>query len=121
MPRRFVLSFRKNPPTVEARRGTRIPCEIKLTLTGCDPDHPFSEPCLVVIANPQGCGVKIGRALEAGTRVCLEGLPGHDCVTAQVVHCMSLGQYEKLCFAGLALDQPGNVWGIERPPDDWQP
>ena len=84
-----------------------------------DSAHPFFEPCLAIIANPQGCGVKFGRALEAGTRVRLEGLPGNHSVTAQVVHSISLGQYENLWFIGLALDEPGNVWGIANPPDDW--
>lgn len=120
MSRLSVLSFWKNRPAVEARSGTRVPCKIRLTLTGCDPDHQFSEPCLVVIVNPQGCGVKLGRGLEAGTRVRLEGLPGHDSVTAEVVHCTSLGEYEKLWFAGLSLDRPGNVWGIDKTPEDWR-
>lgn len=110
----------KNRPTTNLRRGTRIPCEIRLMLTGCGPRHQFSEPCLVVLVNPQGCGLKLGRALQAGTRVRLEGLPGNDGVTAQVVHCISLGQYEKFWFVGLALDEPDNVWGIEKPPDDWR-
>lgn len=119
MPRRFVLSFWNHALRIEARRGTRIPCEIRLKLTGFDPHHQFSESCLVVVANLQGCGVKLGRALEAGTRVRLQGLPGNDDVTAQVVHCILLAQYERLWFAGLALDKPGNVWGVTNPPDDW--
>jgi hypothetical protein len=49
----------------------------------------------------------------------MEGLPGNGNVTAQVVNCISLGQYEKFWLIGLALDQPGNVWGITTPPDDW--
>jgi hypothetical protein len=35
------------------------------------------------------------------------------------VNCISLGQYEKLWLLGLALDEPGNVWGIQSPPEDW--
>jgi hypothetical protein len=30
-----------------------------------------------------------------------------------------MGQYEKLWLLGLALDEPGNVWGIQSPPPDW--
>jgi hypothetical protein len=49
----------------------------------------------------------------------LEGLPEKRSVTARVVNCISLGDYEKFWFLGLALDEPGNVWGIETPPEDW--
>jgi hypothetical protein len=30
-----------------------------------------------------------------------------------------MGQYEKLWLLALALDEPGNVWGIQSPPEDW--
>ena len=84
-----------------------------------DSAHPFFEPCLAVLVNPQGCGVKFGRPMKIGTRVRLEGLPGKRSVTAEVVNCISLGQYEKFWLIGLGLDEPGNLWGIETPPEDW--
>ena len=102
-----------------ARRGTRIPCKIRITLASLDAAHFLSEPGLVILANPQGCGLRCGRQLEIGTRVRLEGLPAETTATAQVVNCISLGQYEKFWLIGLALDEPGNIWGIERPPEDW--
>lgn len=46
----------------------------------------------------------------------LEGLPRGGTVAARVVNCISLGQYEKLWLLGLALEEPGNVWGIQSPP-----
>ena len=49
----------------------------------------------------------------------LEGLPTADKVTGRVVNCISLGEHEKLWLLGLALDEPGNVWGIEPVPEDW--
>ena len=49
----------------------------------------------------------------------LEGLPAGASVTARVVNCISMGEYEKLWLLGLALDEPGNVWGIQSPPEDW--
>jgi hypothetical protein len=30
-----------------------------------------------------------------------------------------MGAYEKLWLLGLALDESGNVWGIQSPPKDW--
>ena len=101
------------------RRGTRIPREIPVTLTSLDPAQPFSDPCLVILVNPQGCAVRFGRPLAVGTIVRLEGLPARTSAPARVVNCISLGQYEKLWLPGLALDEPGNVWGIQSPPEDW--
>jgi len=101
------------------RRGTRIPCEIPITLTSAGPAHSFSEPCLIILVNPQGCAGRCGRPLEVGATVRLEGLPASTDITASVVNCISMGEYERLWLLGLALDQPGNVWGIQSPPEDW--
>ena len=102
------------------RRGTRINCKISLTLSGICVASPFSEPGTAILVNPQGCAVRFGRSLEVGTEVRLEGLPGGTNVTARVVNCISPGKYENFWLLGLALDEPGNVWGIGTPPDDWQ-
>ena len=101
------------------RRGTRIPCEIPITLTSLDPIHPFSEPCLAILVNPQGCAVRFRRPVEIGAAVRLEGLPASTNITARVVNSISIGDFEKLWLLGLALDEPGNVWGIKTPPEDW--
>jgi hypothetical protein len=39
---------------------------------------------------------------------------------ARVVNCISLGEFEHLWLLGLALNEPGNVWGIESTPEDWR-
>jgi CheY-like chemotaxis protein len=103
------------------REGTRIKCEIPLTLISLDPTHPFSGPCLAILANPNGCAVRCNHSLNIGTTVRLEGLPTESVITARVVNCISLGPYEKVRILGLALDRPGNVWGIKNPPQDWSP
>lgn len=92
-----------------------------MTLTSLDATNLFSEPALVILANPQGGGVRFGPPLDIGAGVQLKDLPVplDRSVTAQVVNCISLGQYEKFWLIGLALDEPGNVWGIETPPADW--
>src|SRR5207248_5005018 len=101
-------------------RGTRISCEIRVTLASLEVAYPFSGSCLVILVNPQGCAARFGRPLEIGAAVELKGLPVKSKVTARVVNCFSLGEYENLWFLGLALYEPGNVWGIARPPEDWQ-
>jgi hypothetical protein len=79
----------------------------------------FCEPCETILVNPQGCAVRCSRPVEVQTRVRLEGLPTEKEITASVVNCVFLGQYERFWLLGLALDEPANVWGIENPPDDW--
>lgn len=101
------------------RSGTRIPCEIPITLTSLDSAHPFSETCQIVVVNLRGCGVRFRRSVELGIAVSLQGLPTMADISARVVNCISLGQQEKLWLLGLVLDEPGNVWGIQTPPEDW--
>jgi len=101
------------------RNGTRVSCEIPARLETLNSLHLPPAPCLIIVVNPQGCGVKFGRALEIGTRVQMQGLFTNRPAIARVVNCISLGEYEKFWLLGLALDEPGNVWGIEKPPEDW--
>jgi hypothetical protein len=103
----------------EARAGTRIPCEIPITLTSLDSAHPFSESCQIVLVNLQGCAVRCCRSVGVGGAVRLQGLPAMTNVTGRVVNCISFGEYAKLWLLGLMLDEPGNVWGIQTPPEDW--
>ena len=102
-----------------SRRGTRIPCEIQTRITGLNP-HPFSESCVVVLINPYGCAVRSPHWVEVGAEVLLENLPAKASAAARVVSCISFGHAEKFCLLGLALNEPGNVWGIEAPPEDWK-
>lgn len=104
----------------QTRGGTRIPCEIPAKLSSIDPLHPFSEPCHIVLVNLRGCAARFARPVEIGIGIRIEALPAEPEVTARVVNCISLGEHEKLWLLGLALDEPGNVWGIQTPPEDWE-
>jgi len=108
------------PQKAALRGGTRIPCEIAVTLTTSDPPHSFSERGQVILANLGGCAVRSPRPIATGTLVHLDGLPTRLRVAARVVNCISLGQFEKQWLLGLALVEPGNVWGIARVPKDWE-
>lgn len=100
------------------RSGTRISCEIlaALRVQGCSPVP--AEQCMVILVNLQGCAARFNRPLDVGTTVRLEGLPGGS-ADARVVNCISVEKGANLWLLGLALDEPGNVWGIDTPPDDW--
>jgi hypothetical protein len=88
-------------------------------MTSFDPVNPFSETGMTLLVNPQGCAARFGRLVEVGSVVRLEGLPAKHSISARVVNCIRVGEYEKFWILGLVLDEPGNVWGIESPPDDW--
>jgi len=127
-PTRVALTLRHEPLDLRVssvpnkagvRRGTRVSCEIPITLTSLDPAHPFSEPSQTLLVNPQGCAARFRLPLEIGAAVRLEGLPTGTTVTARVVNCIRIGEYQKFWLLGLALDEPGNVWGVQTPPADW--
>lgn len=62
--------------------------------------------------------MRFNRPLEIGVGVWLEGLPVKG-VTARVVNCISIAGPPNLWLLGLRLDEPGNVWGITTPPQNW--
>jgi hypothetical protein len=116
----FRLATLGSRPEKDSRGGTRIPCEIPVTLTSLDPGHPFTELCQVILANLGGCALRSPLPVPSGTVVQLEDLPTGIEVVARVVNCISLGEFEHLWLLGLALNEPGNVWGIESTPEDWR-
>ena len=91
-----------------------------MTLSSRDSRTPFSQRCLIILANLRGCAVRSPEPIPTGTVVYLEGLPVQSEVAARVVTCFSLGRFEHLWLLGLALIEPGNVWGIENVPEDWK-
>src|SRR5690242_7055637 len=104
--------------TNPARRSTRIRAQIPLRVTALDATSPFSESGHTLVINSQGCGVRLSRPLKTGTEVFLDELPTGKRVTAQVANCVPLGG-SRYWLVGIALDQPGNIWGIHPAPEDW--
>jgi hypothetical protein len=100
------------------RSGTRVNCEIPAALRVPECLSDLAEVCVVILVNPQGCAARFSRPLEVGTTVRLEGLP-RGSADARVVNCISVEKGGKLWLLGLALDEPGNLWGIDAPPRDW--
>jgi hypothetical protein len=101
------------------RRSTRIRAQIPIRVSSLDAPPHFSEHCHTLVVNPQGCGVRLRRALEPGYRVALDELPKGIGTTATVVSCVPVGSDGKFFLIGLALENPGNVWSINPAPADW--
>jgi PilZ domain len=102
------------------RRSTRLPLEIPLLVTSLSSKAKFLEDCATVVVNAHGCGITAPRPLDLGTRVSLEIPSTKQTTTARVVEVVQLDQDQRSWLLGLALDKPGNFWGIQYAPADWQ-
>jgi len=107
------------PQSQKDRRSTRVRVEIPLRVTTLPPAEAFTEDTHTLVVNPQGCGIKVSHPLPIQTWVRLDGLPGGMSVRARVANCLPLGTGGKAFLVGLALETPGNVWGLPSPPEDW--
>ncbi|HUJ96332.1 MAG TPA: PilZ domain-containing protein [Terriglobales bacterium] len=101
------------------RRSTRVKAQIPLCVSSVDPSVTFSEHCHTLVVNLQGCGVRLSQPLGSGVAVLLDELPSGQTATAHVANAVPLGANKKYWLVGLALDEPGNVWGIHPAPADW--
>jgi hypothetical protein len=108
-------------PTASASRITRIRTQIPLRVTSMDASAPFSGSAHTLVVNTMGCGVRLSRPLEPGQTVLLDELPTGKSAIARVANCVPLGTGSAYWLVGLALDQPGNIWGIHPAPKDWGP
>lgn len=102
------------------RSGTRVKCQMSVALHLVDTIPSPPRRGMILVVNPRGCAAQVNHPIEVGARVRLEGLPGKNTVTALVVNCTSPGHAATFWLLGLALDEPGNVWGIGNPPEDWR-
>ena len=101
------------------RRSTRLRVEIPVTVTSLDRRHPFAAECTALVVSPQGCGLRAPQALPLEIPVLLNGLPGGKSASGYVASCLPLGRDGKYFLIGVSLYNPGNVWGIAHPPEDW--
>jgi hypothetical protein len=101
------------------RRSTRIRVHIPVVLTSMDRRNAFSEECVVLIASPQGCGMRCSCPLAIGTPIMLSNLPNGASITASVANCLPLGTDGSQYLIGASLYNHGNCWGIANPPADW--
>ena len=101
------------------RRSTRVRVELPITITSMDRKNAFSGECHALLISPQGCGLRASQALPLETPVLLNDLPGGRSASGRVASCLPLGTDGKYFLIGVALYNPGNVWGIPNPPSDW--
>jgi hypothetical protein len=106
-------------PRSTRRSSTRLRVEIPVTVTSMDRRCPFAASCMALVVSPQGCGFQSTQALPLETPVLLADLPDGANASGRVASCLPLGNDGKYFLVGVSLYNPGNVWGIANPPDDW--
>jgi len=100
------------------RRSTRVRARIPILITSLDPTIPFSMPCETMLVNVHGCAARITQPLEIGMPLRLRIRDSRE-ITARVVICQPIQGDHPCWVAGIELDQPGNIWGLTRFPEDW--
>jgi hypothetical protein len=109
----------------EARRSTRIERSVPLIIFGQNRmGEPFVERTVSTSINLHGCRYPSRHDYGVGAWVTLQvvGLnvePKPPAVRARVRSVHSSQSTRELQQVGVELENPGNVWGIVTPPQDW--
>lgn len=90
-----------------------------MLVTSLNAGVPFSEQCNTTLVNAHGCGLIAPRAIAQGLQVRLEIVSAKRHTTARVEEVVPLGGEPETWLVGLELDVPGNFWGIDYAPSDW--
>ena len=107
------------------RRSTRIVQAVPLVVTGVDAlGRPFAERTSTLIINCHGCRYQSKHYVLKNMWVNLEvphSEPGHPPrrVRGKVAWIQRPRTVRQLFQVALELENPGNVWGIGFPPEDW--
>ncbi len=107
------------------RRSTRVKQSVPITVSGSDAlGRRFREHTITATVNCHGCKFLSKHYLLAGTRIELEvasrqsdGEPRK--VGARVAWTERPKSLTEPFQVGVELETPGNIWGLEFPPEDW--
>jgi hypothetical protein len=109
----------------DLRRSTRINQAVPITVTGSDAmGRAFLERTTTSLVSAHGCRFASKHFLLAGTEVVIEVPPATPegqprKVTGRVAWTRSPATLRDLFQVGVEIAEPGNVWGVNFPPDDW--
>jgi len=120
-----LMNSPSNSVGEEARRSTRIERSVPLIVFGQNRlGEPFVERTVSTSLNLHGCRYPSRHDYGVGSWVTLQvvGLnvePKPPAVRARVRSVHSSQSSRELQQVGVELENPGNVWGIISPPQDW--
>src|SRR6266851_113806 len=120
-----LISAPRNFTGEEARRSTRIERSVPLIVFGQNRmGEPFVERTVSISLNVHGCRYPSRHDYGVGSWITLQvvGLnvePKPPAVRASVRSVHASQSSRELQQVGVELENPGNVWGIVTPPQDW--
>jgi hypothetical protein len=109
------------------RRSTRLVHAVGLTVAGTDAlGRSFREVTKTSVVSCYGCAFRSKNYAPKSSEVTLEVSRGHSWlaprrVTAKVIWVQRPQNLREQYQIAVALEVPGNVWGVEAPPEDWFP
>jgi hypothetical protein len=109
------------------RRSTRLVHAVGLTVVGTDAlGRSFREVTKTSVVSCYGCAFRSKNYAPKSSEVTLEVSRGHSWlaprrVTAKVIWVQRPQNLREQYQIAVALEVPGNVWGVEAPPEDWFP
>jgi hypothetical protein len=118
-------SHRSHEPGAEKRRSTRLAKSVPIKITGTDAlGQAFQESTVTVMIDCYGCKYQSTHYAPKGSAVSIEirrldATRSSKVVQAKVVWVQRPKTYREVYHVALALEVPGNVWGIPWPPSDW--
>ena len=103
------------------RRSTRIEAAVRIILTGRDASgQPFREETETNTVNLQGARLKTRYQVLEGIQVGIENPRTGAAEKAICVRVEEPAPGQTAHYIAVQLLNPGNVWGIENPPADWE-
>ena len=97
----------------ESRRSTRVPLQILITLLGLE--EPLTCDGETITVNRHGALISSSVPLHIESKIAIHVVLTSKRALAKVVYV----DPERPRVCGIALEKPGNIWGVSVPPDDW--
>ena len=102
-----------NEGTHDSRRSTRVPLKVTVEVKG----RGYGFKCIgeTVNVSLHGALIQTHAALRADEPISIYVHWSRKRAAARTVYISS----ENPLMCGIELEQPGNIWGVSLPPDDW--
>ncbi|MGE5327649.1 MAG: hypothetical protein ACM3NO_11465 [Deltaproteobacteria bacterium] len=116
----FQSPFSRHPGGANRRRSTRLDLVLPVVLSGRDASGEiFREETETATVNLHGAKIATARNILVGMQVTIENLMTGVAEKAVCVRVYERAPGESKYFIATQLVRPGNIWGIEDPPEDW--
>lgn len=116
----FQSPFSRHPGGTNRRRSTRLDLVLPIVLSGRDASgEMFREETRTATVNLHGAKVETTRNILVGMQVTIESPLTGALEKAVCVRVFEGVSGDNRHFIATQLVRPGNIWGIEDPPEDW--